>query len=258
MTEISAVTFDLWQTLILDTRENGIARSNLRLSGTREILRSANLEYNLTAIQQAYEKCSDYCREIRNSHKDINFDQQVKLFIRFIDPTLLAKLSRQAIEQIRNTYCDAFFSYPPFLHPNAVEVLFSIKNMGLKLGMISNTSMTPGYAFRQFLDEHKLLGYFDILTFSDEVLVSKPSNKIFYRTLDELNISPGQTVHVGDHPITDVNGANLAGLRSIWIEGFYKTDEFGVPSIKADVNVQDLKEVPNAITELLTSGSRSL
>ena len=258
MTEISAVTFALWQTLILDTRENGIARSNLRLSGTREILRSANLEYNLTAIQQAYEKCSDYCREIRNSHRDINFDQQVKVFIRFIDPTLLAKLSRQAIEQIRNTYCDAFFSYPPFLHPNAVEVLFSIKNMGLKLGMISNTSMTPGYAFRQFLDEHKLLGYFDILTFSDEVLVSKPSNKIFYRTLDELNISPGQTVHVGDHPITDINGANLAGLRSIWIEGFYKTDEFGVPSIKADVNVQDLKEVPNAITELLTSGSRSL
>ena len=258
MTEISAVTFDLWQTLILDTRENGIARSNLRLSGTSETLRSANLDYDLTAIKQAYEKCSDYCREIRNSHRDINFDQQVKVFIRFIDPTLLAKLSRQAIEQIRNTYCDAFFSYPPFLHPNAVEVLFSIKNMGLKLGMISNTSMTPGYAFRQFLDEHRILEYFDILTFSDEVLVSKPSNKIFHRTLDELNVSPAQTVHVGDHPITDVNGANWAGLVSIWIEGFYKNDEFGVSSIKADVNVQDLKEVPNAITELLTSGSRSL
>ena len=258
MTRISAVTFDLWQTLILDTRENGIARSNLRLSGTREILQSAKLDYDLTEIQQAYEKCSDYCREIRNSHKDIYFDQQVEVFIRFIDPTLLKKLSRQAIDQIRETYCDAFFSYPPFPHPDAVEVLFSIKNMGLKLGMISNTSMTPGYAFRQFLNEHRLLEYFDILPFSDEVLVSKPSTKIFHRTLDELDVSPAQTVHVGDHPITDVNGANWAGLVSIWIEGFYKNDEFGVSSIKADVNVQDLKEVPNAITELLTSGSRSL
>ena len=258
MTQISAVTFDLWQTLILDTRENGIARSNLRLSGTSETLRSANLDYDLTAIQQAYEKCSDYCRQIRNNHKDINFDKQVEVFIRFIDPALQEKLSRQAIKQIGKTYCDAFFSYPPFPHPNAVEVLLSIKNMGLKLGMISNTSMTPGYAFRQFLDEHSILEYFDILTFSDEVLVSKPSNKIFQRTLDELNVSPAQTVHVGDHPITDVTGANLAGLGSIWIEGFYKIDELGVPNIKADINVQDLKEVPNAITELLTSGSRSL
>ena len=254
MTQISAVTFDLWQTLILDTMENGIARSNLRLSGTSEILRLANLDYDLTEIQQAYEQCSDYCREIRNSHKDINFDQQVEVFIRFIDHALLEKLSRQAIEQIREAYCDAFFSYPPFPHPNAVEVLFSIKNMGLKLGMISNTSMTPGYAFREFLNEHRLLEYFDILTFSDEVLVSKPSNKIFHHTLAELNVSPCQTVHVGDHPLTDVNGANLAGLGSIWIEGFYKNDEFGVPNIKADINVQDLKEVPNAITELLASG----
>ena len=76
--------------------------------------------------------------------------------------------------------------------------------------------------------------------------------------MDELNVSPAQTVHVGDHPITDVNGAKLAGLGSIWIEGFYKTDGFDVPSIKADVDVQDLKEVPNAITEFLTTGSKSL
>ena len=258
MTQISAVTFDLWQTLILDTRENGIARSNLRLSAANETLRSAGLNYDLTEIKQAYENCSKYCREIRDNNKDINFNQQVEVFIRFIDPALLEKLSKQAIKQIGKTYCDAFFSYPPFPHPNALEVLLSIKNMGLKLGMISNTSMTPGYAFRQFLDEHRILEYFDILTFSDEVLVSKPSNKIFQRTLDELNVSPAQTVHVGDHPITDVTGANLAGLGSIWIEGFYKIDELGVPNIKADINVQDLKEVPNAITELLTSGSRSL
>ena len=104
MNQLSAVTFDLWQTLILDTSENGIARTNLRLSGTSETLRLANLDYDLTAIQQAYEKCSDYCREIRNSHKDINFDQQVESFIRFIDPTLLEKLSRQAIKQIGKTY----------------------------------------------------------------------------------------------------------------------------------------------------------
>ena len=258
MTQISAVTFDLWQTLILDTMENGIARSNLRLSGTSETLRSANLDYDLTDIQQAYEKCSDYCREIRNKHKDINFNQQVEVFIRLIDPTLLGKLSTPEIKQIREGYCNAFFSHPPFPHPDATEVLFTIKNMGLKLGLISNTSMTPGYAFREFLNEHRLLEYFDILIFSDEVLISKPSKNIFQLTLAELNVSPGQTVHVGDHPITDVNGANLAGLGSIWIEGFYKTDQFGVPNIKADVNVQDLKEVPNAITELMTAGSRSL
>lgn len=253
MHQIAAVTFDLWQTLILDTRENGITRSKLRLSGTRDILESVDLDYSISELQEAYDKCSIHCRKIREHHEDISFVQQVDVFIGFIDPNLRDQLPDRAVKQIRETYCNAFFSHPPFPHPNSVEVLKAIQNMDFKLGMISNTGMTPGYAFREFLRQHNMLNYFDALTFSDEVSVSKPSKKIFDSTLRELNVSPQEAVHIGDHPVTDVNGAKSAGLHSIWIEGFYKTDELDIPGIKADINVQDLKDVPNAINQLCTS-----
>ena len=38
MNQITAVTFDLWQTLLLDNRELGLARALLRLEGTRDAL----------------------------------------------------------------------------------------------------------------------------------------------------------------------------------------------------------------------------
>ena len=257
MHQIAAVTFDLWQTLILDTRENGITRSKLRLSGTRDILESVDLDYSISELQKAYDKCSIHCREIREHQEDISFVQQVDIFIGFIDPNLRDQLPDQAVKQIRETYCNAFFSHPPLPHPNSVEVLEAIQNMDLKLGMISNTGMTPGYAFREFLRQHNMLNYFDTLTFSDEVAVSKPSKKIFDSTLHELNVSPQEAVHIGDHPVTDVNGAKSAGLHTIWIEGFYEPDELDIPGIKADINVKDLKDVPSAITQLRTPSQRA-
>ena len=38
MPEITAVTFDLWQTLLVDNRELGLTRSGARLEGVRRIL----------------------------------------------------------------------------------------------------------------------------------------------------------------------------------------------------------------------------
>ena len=38
MSKITAVTFDLWQTLLLDNRELGRARAQVRLEGTQEAL----------------------------------------------------------------------------------------------------------------------------------------------------------------------------------------------------------------------------
>ena len=58
--------------------------------------------------------------------------------------------------------------------------------MGLKIGLISNTGMTPGTTFRAHLENIGLLGFFDVLTFSDEVKLSKPSEEIFRLTLRAL------------------------------------------------------------------------
>jgi putative hydrolase of the HAD superfamily len=110
--------------------------------------------------------------------------------------------------------------------------------------------MTPGVAFRQFLDQHGMLQYFDVLTFSDEVRLAKPSREIFEMTLSELGVTPRESIHVGDHVKNDVVGAKQIGMKTIWIEGFYEREDTADPASHADATVSSLGKVVPAILEL--------
>jgi HAD superfamily hydrolase (TIGR01549 family) len=46
---------------------------------------------------------------------------------------------------------------------------------------------------------------------------AKPDAKIFHAACDALQVSPAETVYVGDDPVLDVQGAQNAGLRAIWM-----------------------------------------
>jgi putative hydrolase of the HAD superfamily len=122
--------------------------------------------------------------------------------------------------------------------------------MGMRLWLISNTGMTPGTTFRTFLEQEGMLSYFDALTFSDEVKISKPSNEIFLMTLRAMSAAPNQTVHVGDHLINDVVGAKRCGLKTVWIEGFYEREDLSDPATEPDASVAGLGLVVQAIAQL--------
>mgnify|MGYP003308838753 FL=1 len=126
--------------------------------------------------------------------------------------------------------------------------------MGLSIGLISNTGMTPGYTFRQYMGQQSLLHYFDVLTFSDEVKISKPSEEIFHMTLRSLGAAPAQTIHVGDHVKNDVVGANRCGLKTVWITGFYENEDPSNPDTQPDETVDRLGQVPQAIARLAGQG----
>ena len=46
---------------------------------------------------------------------------------------------------------------------------------------------------------------------------AKPARPIFDQAIARSGYAPGEILHVGDHPETDVNGAREAGLRTAWI-----------------------------------------
>ncbi|WP_117236427.1 5-amino-6-(5-phospho-D-ribitylamino)uracil phosphatase YigB [Vibrio maerlii] len=46
---------------------------------------------------------------------------------------------------------------------------------------------------------------------------SKPYSDMFDKAADALSVHPSEILHIGDHLISDVHGANLAGFRSCWI-----------------------------------------
>ena len=250
MGDISVVTFDLWQTLILDRRDLGLARTQIRLEGTRDALARFGEDYDLEHIREAYQGCYRQCQQIRNEGLDVSFREQVGIFIDNISTDLTNRLNRDTTEEIVRVYADSFLVHPPAVHVDALTVLGDLKAMGLSLALISNTGMTPGATFRDFMETEKMLSYFDALTFSDEVKLSKPSKEIFLMTLRSMGASPAQAVHVGDHLVNDVVGAKRSGLTTVWITGFYDGEQPPGPESEPDATVASLGLVVPAIAEL--------
>ena len=213
--DIQGITFDLWQTLIIDNRELGRSRAQRRIEETINSLSTVGCDFSYEHVQEAYRSCYRICREAHKAEKDYSFDHQVKIFINSIRENLFDDLYKTTIEEINYWYGDAFFEFPPELDPESEYILNNFTAKGYKIGLISNTGMTPGRLFRRYLQNHNILDFFQVLTFSDEVLLCKPSTEIFHMTLKELSCSAQASIHVGDHILNDVYGANKAGLKTV-------------------------------------------
>ena len=250
MAAITAVTFDLWQTLLVDNRELGITRSNARLEGVQRILGEAGECFGLEHITGAYWECYRKCAAIREGLLDVSFSEQIGIFVENISSGLGKRLQPATLAEITRIYADSFLDYPPPAHEDAVSVLRSVHDMGLRIGLISNTGMTPGATFRTYLSNTGMLDFFDTLTFSDEVKMSKPAKEIFLLTLRTLDAAPGQTVHVGDSIRNDVAGAKDCGLKTVWITGFSEREDPNDPATEPDETVNGLGAVVAAIQRL--------
>ena len=249
---IEAVTFDLWQTLLIDNRELGRARMKVRLDGALAVLRDSGELFSEEQVTEAYRQCYRTCHDIRADERDVSFMEQIEIFIRHLDSGLTARLSKSAVESIAAIYADSLFHYPPPLHSDAVRVLGSVKDMGYKIGLISNTGMTPGTTFRAYMARLGILGWFDVLIFSDEVLLAKPSKEVFTRTARLLGPRADRTVHVGDHLLNDVVGARQAGMKTIWIETH--DERRAEVEVVPDITVPSLGQVDAAVRSLASSG----
>ena len=250
---INGVTFDLWQTLILDKPELGQSRMQSRLDGTLKTLSGAGEDFSEDQINKAYADCRQTCNDARAEGLDVDFMEQVEIFIQNIDPDLISRLDGQVVQRIAVVYADSFFRAPPPPHPDADAILSGLKARGYAVGLISNTGMTPGVTFRTYLEELGILKYFDALTFSDEVRISKPGSGIFLQACSAMGVAVEQVVHVGDSLLNDAFGAQKAGMKAIWIETQNETEP--PVDLEPDATVKSLSEVPEAI-EWIAATSR--
>ncbi|MEA3292131.1 MAG: HAD-IA family hydrolase [Pseudomonadota bacterium] len=47
--------------------------------------------------------------------------------------------------------------------------------------------------------------------------VSKPHPEIYRRVAELLELGPAEILHVGDHPVDDVQGGAVAGMATVWV-----------------------------------------
>ena len=74
---------------------------------------------------------------------------------------------------------------------------------------------------------------------------AKPAAAVFAMAVDVGGASKAQTLHVGDHPHYDVDGARAAGLRTAWVnrKAAAWPDEFEAP----DIEVVHVGELPGLL-----------
>ena len=105
------------------------------------------------------------------------------------------------------------------LFPDAYTTLKTLKEAGIKLGIVSNLSAKHVPSRYEMLKEHNLTEFFSTIVLSGERGISKPNPEIFSIALKEMNVKYPQNVfHVGDTYVYDVVGARNSGITPILID----------------------------------------
>lgn len=129
----------------------------------------------------------------------------------FNDLLELLHLSQDGLPTLVETFNEYAGTIEPY--PDAIPTLHSLKETGVKLGII-----TDGNVERQKrkIESLKLETLFDVIVYAKES-ESKPSPLPFLTALDKLKVKPSDALYVADNPILDFKGAKEVGIKTIRI-----------------------------------------
>jgi HAD superfamily hydrolase (TIGR01509 family) len=110
----------------------------------------------------------------------------------------------------------------------AHALLDSLRDRGLKTGLVANAWPDPGRVLRADAERLGLAERLDVMVFSEEVGSRKPQPEIFLHALGLLAVEPEHAVFVGDGLETDVQGAARIGMTTVQALWFRADDTPGI------------------------------
>ncbi len=149
-----------------------------------------------------------------------------------------------AVERCKDRLCDTVL---PFTE--AAPTLAALKAQGLRLGILSHVPW-PGDACRRWFARHGLAEHLDFYSLSCDIGWIKPNPAHFSDALRQAGVAAHEILHVGDHPLRDVEGARRAGFRTClrWTECLYPEDS--LHQAAADVTILQLHELTALVGQL--------
>lgn len=204
---IKVITFDLWNTLLEDKHFTAH-----RIEIIREIL-SETTPRSPEEIREAYRSSARAYRKQWEDRLQMTVEARVTHILRELDAEPPAETLTRIIERLQSCFLDD----PPSLKEGAEETLDALGGR-YRLGIISDTGVTPGTLIREYLDQRGLLRRFASTVFSDETGYCKPHPTQFRRALRELDAEPREAIHVGDLLRTDIAGAQAIGMKAVWVQ----------------------------------------
>jgi putative hydrolase of the HAD superfamily len=235
---LNAVLFDLGGTLLDFVYHNDFD----------EALQLAHHALHKYLTSKGYDLPLQKIVEVSNGIFDAYFDFTSLTFLE-IEASLLysAKLYHLGIEEYANEELirGAMMSFEDQLIANydiyddTKSVLSTLKARDVKLGLVSNNNCT--YVFDQLLQIYDLTNSFDAKVVSSEVGIRKPHKGIFLQCLHQLQVKSEHALFVGDRLREDIQGAQNAGMQSVWINR--GAESLTPTTLKPHYEIQQLSEL---------------
>lgn len=122
--------------------------------------------------------------------------------------------------------------------PETLTALGAVRDAGYPMVVISNWDLTLPRA----LQRRGLAPFFQHVMASAVEGIEKPNPEIFWRMAQRAGCEPGEMVHVGDHPVSDVQGALSAGCRALWVNRSLTETRLPTPAWR-EGTIKNLTEV---------------
>ena len=235
MADLRAVTFDHWDTLVHDPQ--GIRPR--QLAAWHEVLTEAGSPVDPVDLAAAF--------EANWAVFELRWEENVQHGPREATEVIVDKLGLDPGPATRRALVDAF-AYAGReagleVADGAAEALATLRDAGLRLGIVCDVGLTSSTTLRERLDGFGLLGFFDHWSFSDEVGCFKPFAPIFEHAMVGLGVEdPATIAHVGDGRRTDVAGALAMGMVAVRATWFADRPPDTGP--EADHVARTIREVP--------------
>jgi HAD superfamily hydrolase (TIGR01549 family) len=172
----------------------------------------AGLRYGLDLDPDRYAEARAAALLDLQHHPELDHDEEV--WIRFTEDIVRGmggegETCRQVAVAITNGWLE---SENFELYEDVLPTFQALREAGLKLGLVSNTSRDLG----AFVGHHRL--NVDAWVSSGVHGKVKPSPSIFKAVLELLGVAPSEAVMIGDSPDDDVAGAEAVGIRGLLLD----------------------------------------
>jgi putative hydrolase of the HAD superfamily len=244
--KIKAVLFDLGETLLNFGRVNttGLFRQSAKL--TYEFLQSCNkplgnFQWYCWHSMIAFRF---HCLVSSMTGKDFN----ALLLLKKIGIKKGFTLDEDQLRQL------GWLWYEPLaklarIEPRLKATLASLKQMGLNLGIVSNTFISAGSLDRH-LAQFGILDFFPIRLYSHQFAFRKPDIRIFQTAAQQIGEPPQDVLFVGDRINKDIVPAFKVGMQAVLKEAY---TNIGKKIPKGVWKISRLSELPSLIEKINAS-----
>lgn len=204
--KVRAVLFDLGNTLVKTWIPEMIYQN---------VLASLGIDRSVEELEKAIAKTEEEFREsnYRSRYGKVTYAEYWERW----DAQVLKYLGISGEENLAKQVKARWYDHADCVaYPDAVVTLNRLKQMGLKLGLISTAYEEDIDAILERASIAK--GLFDIVVGANTIKKEKPHPDVFRYALGKLSVEPEEALFVGDHVDNDYKGAKAVGIHALLIE----------------------------------------